>query len=180
MIECSMPGDNITGAIYHEPLFTLRVMLLQPYSSAACTERRRLINFVLYISAPHMILLLIQCIGPRRVKRQVGGESYVVMADEGLVQFLVLAKGAKGAACVALIQQVLSHKKIFVFGELLAMPNVQAVRMRDDDLSLRSFRGLPVIETPLQSPCFLEELGGAKVSDTLFSILRQDLFRQPH
>lgn len=49
------------------------------------------------------------------------------MADEGLVQFLVLAKAAKGAACVALIQQVLSNKKIFVFGELLAMPNVQAV-----------------------------------------------------
>lgn len=58
-------------------------------------------------------------------------QSYVVMADEGLVQFLVLAKGAKGAACVALIQQVLSHKKIFVFGELLAMPNVQAVRTHD-------------------------------------------------
>lgn len=49
------------------------------------------------------------------------------MADEGLVQFLVLAKGAKGAACVALIQQVLTSKKLFVFGELLAMPNVQAV-----------------------------------------------------
>lgn len=44
------------------------------------------------------------------------------------MQFLVLAKGAKGAACVALIQQVLSNKKLFVFGELLAMPNVQAVR----------------------------------------------------
>lgn len=43
------------------------------------------------------------------------------------MQFLVLAKAAKGAACVALIQQVLSNKKIFVFGELLAMPNVQAV-----------------------------------------------------
>ncbi|CAM9443236.1 unnamed protein product [Ectocarpus sp. 6 AP-2014] len=49
------------------------------------------------------------------------------MAEEGLVQFLVLAKGAKGAACVALIQQVLSNKKLFVFGELLAMPNVQAL-----------------------------------------------------
>ncbi|CAN0024693.1 unnamed protein product [Laminaria digitata] len=49
------------------------------------------------------------------------------MADEGLVQFLVLAKGAKGAACVALIQQVLTSKKLFVFGELLAMPNVQAL-----------------------------------------------------
>jgi len=30
---------------------------------------------------------------------------------------------------VALIQQVLSNKKLFVFGELLAMPNVQAVRL---------------------------------------------------
>lgn len=49
------------------------------------------------------------------------------MSDEGLSQFLVLAKGAKGAACGALIQQVLNNKKIFVFGELLAMPNIQAV-----------------------------------------------------
>lgn len=47
------------------------------------------------------------------------------------MQFLVLAKGAKGAACVALIQQVLSNKKLFVFGELLAMPNVQAVRLNN-------------------------------------------------
>lgn len=61
------------------------------------------------------------CIGPRTTA------SVGQMADEGLVQFLVLAKAAKGAACVALIQQVLSNKKIFVFGELLAMPNVQAV-----------------------------------------------------
>ena len=53
------------------------------------------------------------------------------MSEEVLVQFLVLAKGAKGAACVALIQQVLSHKKIFVFGELLSMPNVQSVRRHD-------------------------------------------------
>lgn len=51
------------------------------------------------------------------------------MAEEALVQFLVLAKGAKGAACVALIQQVLNNKKLFVFGELLGMPNVQAVSL---------------------------------------------------
>ena len=57
------------------------------------------------------------------------------MADEGLVQFLVLAKGAKGAACVALIQQVLSSKKLFVFGELLAMPNVQAVNKAAKNIS---------------------------------------------
>lgn len=62
------------------------------------------------------------CIYRDREVREV-----TIMAEEGLVQFLVLAKGAKGAACVALIQQVLSNKKLFVFGELLAMPNVQAV-----------------------------------------------------
>ncbi|CAM9105243.1 unnamed protein product [Choristocarpus tenellus] len=54
------------------------------------------------------------------------------MTDEGggtsLVQFLLLAKTSKGRACVALIQQVLSNKKSFVFGELMAMPNIQALR----------------------------------------------------
>lgn len=49
--------------------------------------------------------------------------------DEGgtseLHQFVVLAQSAKGAACAALIREVLSHPKIFVFGELLALPNVQ-------------------------------------------------------
>ena len=45
----------------------------------------------------------------------------------GLEQFLLLAKNARGRACVALIQQVLSNKKLFVFGELLGMPNVAAL-----------------------------------------------------
>jgi COP9 signalosome complex subunit 7 len=53
------------------------------------------------------------------------------MADDGgssgLEQFCLLAKTAKARACVALVQQVLAEKKIFVFGELLAMPNVQEV-----------------------------------------------------
>eukprot|EP00968_Pinguiococcus_pyrenoidosus_P007103 scaffold470_cov257-Pinguiococcus_pyrenoidosus.AAC.18 len=47
--------------------------------------------------------------------------------SDALEQFVSLAKTAKGAACVALIQQVLNHPKVFVFGELLLMPNVQAV-----------------------------------------------------
>lgn len=42
-----------------------------------------------------------------------------------LQQFVLLAQSAKGAACAALIRQVLSHPKIFVFGELLATANVQ-------------------------------------------------------
>lgn len=60
--------------------------------------------------------------------RRMDPSAWQPMSDEGLVQFLVLGKTAKGAACVALIQQVLSNRKIFVFGELLALPNVQAVR----------------------------------------------------
>jgi COP9 signalosome complex subunit 7 len=45
-----------------------------------------------------------------------------------LEQFTLLAKNARGRACVALIQQVLSNKKLFVFRELLDMPNVQALQ----------------------------------------------------
>jgi COP9 signalosome complex subunit 7 len=49
--------------------------------------------------------------------------------DEGgtqeLDQFVVLAQSLRGAACAALIRQVLAHPKVFVFGELLVVPSVQ-------------------------------------------------------
>lgn len=49
--------------------------------------------------------------------------------DEGgtqdLQQFVLLAQSARGAACAALIRKVLAHPKVFVFGELLALPSVQ-------------------------------------------------------
>lgn len=49
--------------------------------------------------------------------------------DEGgapeLQQFVLLAQSARGAACAALIRQVLAHPKVFVFGELLAVRNVR-------------------------------------------------------
>lgn len=44
-----------------------------------------------------------------------------------LEQFCILARTLKGKACVALIQQVLNHNKIFYFGELLAVPSIQGV-----------------------------------------------------
>ncbi|KAF0685604.1 Aste57867_22533 [Aphanomyces stellatus] len=56
----------------------------------------------------------------------------MVASDDGsLEQFTLLAKTARGRACVALIQQVLSNKKLFVFGELLDMPNVKAMAESD-------------------------------------------------
>lgn len=45
-----------------------------------------------------------------------------------LEQFTLLAKNARGRACVALIQQVLSNRKLFVFRELLDMPSIQALQ----------------------------------------------------
>jgi len=38
-----------------------------------------------------------------------------------------LAKSAKGTACVQLVGQVLDNPSLYVFGELLDMPNVQAL-----------------------------------------------------
>lgn len=45
-----------------------------------------------------------------------------------LEQFVLLAKSAKGAACLDLIKQVLEAPGVHVFGELLVMPNVVEVR----------------------------------------------------
>ncbi|KAJ3216672.1 COP9 signalosome complex subunit 7b, partial [Clydaea vesicula] len=39
--------------------------------------------------------------------------------------FLALVKGTSGAACVALINDVLSHPEIFHFNEFLQLPNVK-------------------------------------------------------
>ena len=44
-----------------------------------------------------------------------------------LEQFVLLAKSAKGAAAVSLIKQVLEAPGVYVFGELLDMPNIQEV-----------------------------------------------------
>jgi len=52
-------------------------------------------------------------------------------SDQGsaaLEQFCLLAKSLKGRAVVGIIQQTLNSKKVYVFGELLSMPNVQALR----------------------------------------------------
>jgi len=46
---------------------------------------------------------------------------------EELAQFVILAKDQKGRALEALIHQVLSNRKIFVFGELLELPSVQCL-----------------------------------------------------
>ncbi|KAK6176883.1 hypothetical protein SNE40_015097 [Patella caerulea] len=46
-------------------------------------------------------------------------------SENNLEQFVLLAKTAKGAAAVGLINQVLEAPGIFVFGELLDMPTIQ-------------------------------------------------------
>lgn len=45
-------------------------------------------------------------------------------SNNPLEQFVLLAKSAKGAACLELIKQVLEAPGVHVFGELLDMPNV--------------------------------------------------------
>lgn len=46
-------------------------------------------------------------------------------ASNPLEQFVLLAKSAKGAASVELVKQVLEAPNVYVFGELLDMPNIQ-------------------------------------------------------
>ena len=42
-------------------------------------------------------------------------------------QFVLLAKGAKGAAAVELVKQALEAPGVYVFGELLDTPNIKEV-----------------------------------------------------
>ncbi|CAH1115573.1 unnamed protein product [Psylliodes chrysocephalus] len=48
-----------------------------------------------------------------------------------LEQFVLLAKTAKGAACTELIRQVLEAPGVYVFGELLDMPNIVELATSD-------------------------------------------------
>lgn len=47
------------------------------------------------------------------------------LVSHTLERFLILAKASKGAGCRIIIDQVLSAPDVHVFGELLALPNVQ-------------------------------------------------------
>ncbi|ETN63248.1 COP9 signalosome complex subunit 7 [Anopheles aquasalis] len=49
-------------------------------------------------------------------------------AHNPIEQYVLLAKGAKGAACLELIKQVLEAPGVHVFGELLAMPNIEELQ----------------------------------------------------
>lgn len=51
----------------------------------------------------------------------------VKVSGQNQEQFLLLARSARGAALASLIHQVLEAPGIYVFGELLDMPNVQEV-----------------------------------------------------
>lgn len=48
-------------------------------------------------------------------------------AHNPIEQYVLLSKSAKGAACLELIKQVLEAPGVYVFGELLAMPNIAEV-----------------------------------------------------
>ena len=48
-----------------------------------------------------------------------------------LEQFCILAGSQKGLACSALVQQALSSRRVFVFGELLALPSVAELKNSD-------------------------------------------------
>ncbi|CAK9017266.1 unnamed protein product [Durusdinium trenchii] len=50
------------------------------------------------------------------------------METDALSQFVILAQTAQGRACEALVRQALEHSSVFVFGELLECPNVQALQ----------------------------------------------------
>lgn len=52
------------------------------------------------------------------------------VAHNPLEQFVLLAKGTKGAACTDLIKTVLEAPGVYVFSELLAQPNIVEVKKK--------------------------------------------------
>lgn len=56
-------------------------------------------------------------------EKEVKTSSY----SHNLEQYVLLAKSARGAGLVALINQTLEAPGVYVFGELIEMPSVKAV-----------------------------------------------------
>ena len=82
-----------------------------------------------------------------------------------LKPFLLLAKTAKGAAAAALVKQVLDHPGVNVFGELLDMPNMQAVS--EQCLPTECARGCSVALTRVRSCRECAQLAGTSSSGSL-------------
>ncbi|KAF9155459.1 COP9 signalosome complex subunit 7a [Actinomortierella ambigua] len=57
------------------------------------------------------------------------------VSGQRLEPYLALSKSAKGAACVQLIKDVLAAPGVYVFGELLDMPNVAELKNNPDNAS---------------------------------------------
>lgn len=62
------------------------------------------------------------------VMNEKDSDSVPNIVHNPLEQYVLLAKGAKGSACLELIRQVLEAPGVYVFGELLDMPNVIEVK----------------------------------------------------
>ncbi|ORY07088.1 COP9 constitutive photomorphogenic-like protein subunit 7B-like protein [Basidiobolus meristosporus CBS 931.73] len=58
--------------------------------------------------------------------------SFKSSSSQELESYLLLAKSAKGAACVQLIKEVLAAPNIYVFSEVLRMPNVSALSQQPE------------------------------------------------
>lgn len=56
------------------------------------------------------------------------------VAHNPLEQFVLLAKGTKGAACQDLIKTVLEAPGVYVFAELLAQPNIRDVSLHNENV----------------------------------------------
>lgn len=59
-----------------------------------------------------------------------GGRSH----EESLEEYILLAKGASGAACVAVINKALADPKVLVFGELMELPKVMELQKSHPDV----------------------------------------------
>jgi COP9 signalosome complex subunit 7 len=65
-----------------------------------------------------------------------------VNQSENLDQFCELARSGKGLALVFLIEKVLSHPKMFVFGEFLSIDSISALSGDSDEMAQKSYRTL--------------------------------------
>lgn len=87
-----------------------------------------------------------------------------------LDQYLLLAKGARGAAAVALVKQVLEAPEVYVFGELLDMPNILELKSQPQHATY--YEALQLYAYGVYSDYVRESAKYPPLSDTAVTKLR--------
>lgn len=130
IIKVNCPNSNATLDVW----FTDQNIHHQPQkrgrSLAKILKTQKVDCFITFASENNSVFLQSHKMTPDLTLDFENSAQQHYSAHNPIEQYVLLSKSAKGAACLELIKQVLEAPGVYVFGELLAMPNIAEVGNR--------------------------------------------------